>query len=111
MTSALLILVFSTSAFACASGWSGTSDGLCSAPRTRRACAIKAGSTCGRSFQSQHDKCSLRSFSQLRTAVLQKFQMSGPLLHAAGKASRPADPLLTLLSIGPSETDRGPPRS
>jgi hypothetical protein len=118
ITSALLMVVFSTSAFVCASGWSSTPEDRCPTTSARNICrkkspGIRVGrvSACGNFFRSQPAQCSLRSFAQFRSAAIHRFEMPAPLLDAAGKLPWPANSILTLSSIGPSETDRGPPHS
>jgi hypothetical protein len=118
ITSGLLILVLTTSAFGCATGWSSKPETLCPRPSTRQACVRKKpgttaarGSACGHTLKSLPGQCSLRSLAQFQFAGLHGFEIPSPLRHAGGKVSLPFNSVIIVSSIGSPETDRGPPRS
>lgn len=116
ITSGLLILVLTTSAFGCVTGWSSKSGTLCPRPRTRKACVWKKlgttaarGSACDHTLKSLPGQCSLRSLAQFQFAELQRFEIASPLRHASSKVSLPLNSVTIVSSIGSPETDRGPP--
>lgn len=118
ITSGLLILVFATSAFGCATGWSSKPGIFCPRPSTRQVCVRKnpgttvaRGSACSHILKSLPGRCSLRSLAQFQFAELHRFEIPSPLRHAGGKVSLPFNSVIIVSSIGSPETDRGPPRS
>ena len=117
ITAGLLILVFATSAFGCATG-SGSEQSFCAHGRWQRLytaskhCAAEPKSCrCGDVLKSSRGQCSLRSLAQFQFAELSDFEISSPLQHATGKASPALNSRIIVLSIGSPETDRGPPSS
>jgi hypothetical protein len=119
ITSGLLILVFATSAFECATGCGIDLPVLSLAPNVRAAvCIAKAPSgtvvtqpKCGDSLKCSGRHCSLRSLAQFQFAEFRRFATSGPLRYTGGRISLPLNPVIILSSIGSAQTDRGPPRS
>lgn len=123
IASGLLILVFATAAFGCATGSGGEPPGFCAGKRSQRLCTIPRTSTpsksrvstlksrCGPALKSSGGPCSLRSLAQFQVAELRHFEISSPLQRPTGKALRPSNTRLIVLSIGSPETDRGPPHS
>ena len=118
ITSGLLILVFTTSAFGCATGWGSAPVTFGPRPDTRQACVPKKpgitaakGSACGHTVKSLPSQCSLSSLAQFQFAELHRFEIPSPLRHVGGKVSSPFHSVIIVSSIGSPETDRGPPRS
>jgi hypothetical protein len=66
---------------------------------------------CGRAFRTAPSPCSLRGFSQTNFVDSERFELADPRQHSAGPAPAPPQQHLSLSSVGPSETDRGPPHS
>ena len=118
ITSGLLILVFATSAFGCATGSDSEPLRFCPRGRSQRLCttsksraAEPKSSRCGYVLKSSRGQCSLRSLAQFQFAELRDFEVSRPLQRATGKASPALNSRIIVLSIGSPETDRGPPHS
>ena len=118
IASGLLILVFATSAFGCATGSGSESLGFRPGGRSQRLCgpsksraAEPKSSPCGHVLKSSRGQCSLRSLAQFQFAELGDFETSSPLQRASGKASPVINSRIIVLSIGSPETDRGPPYS
>ena len=114
----LLILVFATSTFGCATGSGREPLGFCARGRSQRLCtprksrsAEPKSSRCGHVLKLSRGQCSLRSLAQFQFAELRDFEISSPLQRATGKASPALDSRIIVLSIGSPETDRGPPYS
>lgn len=129
----LLVLVLSVLAPACVAGWNGScadvpqistrvrcarvrsSNGHGSrqkeqASHSHDALSIEAGEQCGDELNVPPERCGLRSFVQLHFASLQAAQISIPLLPAA-TVHAPSQVMIVVSSVGPPETDRGPPAS
>ena len=118
IASGLLILVFATSAFGCATGSGSEPRGFCPRGRSQRLCttsksrvAVPTSFRCGNVLKSSRGQCSLRSLVQFQFAELRDFEISTPLQRATGKASPALTSRIIVLSIGSPETDRGPPHS
>ena len=118
IASGLLILVFATSAFGCATGSGSGPLGFCPRERSQRLCTTSKSraaelksSRCGHVLKSSGGECSLRSLSQFQSAELRVFEISSPLQRGTGKASPAITSRIIVLSIGSPETDRGPPHS
>jgi hypothetical protein len=118
IASGLLILVFATSAFGCATGCGSESLGFCPGGHSQRLCspskaraAEHKSSSCGHLLKSSRGQCSLRSLAQFQFAELRDFETSSPLQRASGKASPVINSRIVILSVGSPETDRGPPHS
>lgn len=112
----LLILVFATSAFGCATGFGSEPLG-CPRGHSERLCTSKSraggpkSSQCPHMLKSSRGLCSLRSLVQFQFAELRAVEISSPLQRATGKASPALKSGIIVLSIGSPETDRGPPHS
>jgi len=72
--------------------------------------AIEAGEPCGDELSARPEQCALRSFIQLHFASFAATEISVPVL-AATKVASPSRTVIVVSSVGPPETDRGPPRS
>jgi hypothetical protein len=115
-TALLLILVFLVLSPACVAGWGGEPVSACST--ARRSCTeVKAKTikiappACSHVRKSQPNRCGLRSFVQLQfMEVRSAVDVFVPPLRLAEYIS-PARFVIIISSIGPPETDRGPPRS
>ena len=66
---------------------------------------------CGRALRTSPSQCSLRGFSQTNFVDSARFELADPRQQSAGRAPAPLQQHLSLSSVGPSETDRGPPYS
>jgi hypothetical protein len=75
-----------------------------------RAEIVQAAEPCGDAFKSRPGHCRLRSFIQLHFANFQTAEVSVPLL-AVTRGAPPLRVIIVVSSVGPPETDRGPPRS
>ena len=113
----ILILVLATSAFGCATGSGSDLLGSCHRSDDRRRCmggksgsAISKESACYK-LESTRNQCSLRSLAQFQFAEFRRFEISSPLRGTSGKASPGFNSRIVGSSIGPPETDRGPPHS
>lgn len=137
-TAMLLVLVLSVLAPACVAGWNGSCEDVPQIS-TRVRCArvllkaergattalsgresrvashgnavmnrVQADEQCGDELNVPTERCGLRSFVQLQFARLQAAQISIPLLPAA-KVHVPSRVMIAVSSVGPPETDRGPP--
>jgi len=118
IASSLLILVFATSAFGCATGSGSEVLGFCPRGRSQRLCttsksraAEPKSSRCGHVLKSSRGQCSLRSLAQFQFAELRDFEISSPLQRPTGKVWPALNSRIIVLSIGSPETDRGPPHS
>ena len=109
--SALLIAVFAASAFTCALDLTGGPSKQCGIGRDERACARAAHSACGHQIKAVPDRCSFRSFSQSQFTPLPRFVVADPLLRAGTSPALFYKSTAITSSVGPPETDRGPPRS
>jgi len=70
---------------------------------------VTGGNPCADSFKVQPGQCRLRSFVHLHLASVQASEISIPIF-AAAKVSSPSRVKILVSSVGPPETDRGPPR-
>jgi hypothetical protein len=111
----VLILVLATSA--CVTGWGSQQTDSCVHPSARQCCGRKSsriatgvGVACRPVLKALPDKCSMRSFIPFQFVALHATQASAPL-QPAGYISPAFDSVIIFSSIGPPETDRGPPRS
>src|SRR5262249_16494181 len=102
--SRLLLLFLTVSGFLCASG-GGTGHTNCAPPRKLES------RDCGHRLTPQSGHCSLRSFAQFQFIEFRRFEITSPLQGSGGRVSRAHASPDVLSSVGPSETDRGPPRS
>jgi len=111
--SALLILVFTTSASACISGWSTPSADSCSPGLSHPHCPRKQSvrPVCGQSVKPLPAKCGLRSFTQFHFIAFHPLETRTPLRCVARSLAAATDAVIIVSSIGSPETDRGPPRS
>jgi hypothetical protein len=72
--------------------------------------ATAAHVVCGSVLKSLPDTCNMRSFVVFQFLPLQAAQISTPL-RIASNVLPAFESGIIISSIGPSETDRGPPRS
>jgi hypothetical protein len=56
-------------------------------------------------------QCSLRGFSQTNFVDSERFELADPRQQSSGRAPAPLQQRISLSSVGPSESDRGPPLS
>ena len=73
-----------------------------------RASAFKSGKLCGDAFTARPGQCGLRTFIQLHFVGFRAGEISLPLVKAT-KVSMPSRVMIIVSSVGPPETDRGPP--
>ena len=118
IVSGLLILVFATSTFGCATSFGSEPLGFCPRGHSQRfrvsrksRVAELQSSRCGRVLKQSRGRCSLRSLAQFQFAELRHFEIFSPLQRATGKASPALNSRIIVSSIGSPETDRGPPHS
>ena len=64
---------------------------------------------CGDELRARAGQCALRSFIQLHFASFAAAEISEPLLVAT-KVASPSRVTIVVTSVGPPETNRGPPR-
>ena len=117
ITSTLLIVVLAMTASACVAGWGCQPLAPCARSSARRTCPQKAlfittaaHVVCGPVLKSLPDKCSMRSFVVFQLLPFQAVQIRTPL-RSGSYIPLAFNSGVILSSIGPSETDRGPPRS
>ena len=104
----LMVLVLGTVAPACVAGWPVNRGFSCRQEKIGRACARQKAAT---HIQNQQDKrCGLRGFLQLHFVSLSRDDRFTPQVKSV-EYIRPATPALIVSSVGPPETDRGPPNS
>jgi hypothetical protein len=125
-TAMLLVFILGALAPACVAGWNGSYQLLAShceevpQPSAGMHCAhrtsygptraeVKADEPCGHAFTARPGQCGLRSFIQLHFASFHAAEISVPVLTAS-KVASPSRVVIMVSSVGPPETDRGPPR-
>lgn len=118
VTSALLVVALATSTSACVAGWTSQPGASCHRPSARQACSSKKPSSataadlaCSQVLKSLPGMCGIRGLVQFQFVTFHAFEISAPLQPAAGDFSAPSDAMVIVSSIGPPETDRGPPAS
>jgi hypothetical protein len=118
IAASLLILMLVVSASACVVGICTPSVRLCTGlggkshcfrPQPHSPRFIVSG--CGHALKSSSAKCDLRGLVQFQLLGLSRFESSVPLGSAVGNIALPLDSRIAIRSVGPPETDRGPPRS
>lgn len=110
----LLILALAASASGCVAGWGGQST-----PSTsQQPCAgekwvstAPAVDPCRHVLKSLPGRCGLRGFVLFQFVAIKPFQILAPLQLIASNVSTPLDSVIIVSSVGPPETDRGPPSS
>jgi hypothetical protein len=117
ITAVLLILVLVTSVSACVAGWGSQIAPSCARTNSRRAGTRKVprtptirGRACGDVLKSLPARCGMRSFIQFQIVPLAVFEIAAPIKRTASNPV-PFDSVIVVSSIGPPETDRGPPIS
>jgi len=76
---------------------------------TRGSEVVHTDEACADAFKARPGQCGLRSFIQLHFVSIQTAEISIPLL-VASKVPSPSRVVIVVSSVGPPETDRGPPR-
>jgi hypothetical protein len=114
--SILLVMVFMALAPACVAGWNGGEARPCWRHKINVAGTGKTARTgqqaiaCSSWIAAHPGRCGLRIFVQLTFAQPPAFSLSPPQRRSAEKVL-PRETAIIVSSVGPSETDRGPPRS
>jgi hypothetical protein len=117
ITSALLSLIVAASASACVVGPGARAPDLCGrfnshhCAKKRLGRAAASAPKCTRALQALPGVCGLRGMLQFHPITFEQFEISTPLLFVAGHVPFPFDSRVAVSSVGPPETDRGPPRS
>jgi hypothetical protein len=115
---ALLVLLLTTSASVCITGWTDEPSPVCHHQTAHHTYAGAKRSTakevahlaCSGSLKSPA-RCGIRGFDQLQFAEFGPRLCSSPLLIPTDTIAAPAYTKIVISSIGSPETDRGPPRS
>jgi len=115
---ALLVLLLTTSASACITGWTDEPAPACHRQTAHHNYASAKRSTakwvahlaCTGTSKSPA-RCGIRGFDQLQFAEFGPRLCSSLLLIPTGIIAAPACETIVISSIGSRETDRGPPRS
>ncbi|HKD81311.1 MAG TPA: hypothetical protein VKH81_16570 [Candidatus Angelobacter sp.] len=121
VTAGLLLTVFTALASACVAGFgSGTAvlckEGLHRPNECKRHSSVKSTGSdlktadCSTIISAAPPRCGFRTFTQFSTAQPVAVSFSAPQPQSV-KAMRIGDAVIIVSSVGPSETDRGPPRS
>ncbi|HKV94004.1 MAG TPA: hypothetical protein VJW20_15760 [Candidatus Angelobacter sp.] len=114
-TAMLLATVFTALSSACVAGLgSGTAISCGEALPKPRECSrpvrnVKAAD-CRTIISAAKARCGLRTFVQITAVQAVTVSLSAPQPQSA-EAVRPGDAVIIVSSVGPSETDRGPPCS
>jgi hypothetical protein len=109
-TSVVLISVLAGSSFDCVTRWVRERNG-CGDRGTAPACGskvVRSRSACGATIGSPRRLCPLRSFSQSQIAEFHRFEIPSPARVIRELPPTPRR-VAIMSSIGPPETDRGPP--
>ena len=115
--SGLLVLLLTTSASVCITGWTGQSPSTCrrnsryTRADTKQKNPTAVHSACGHVLESQLGRCGIRGFDQLQFVEFGPRLSSNLLLVPTDRVVAPACTKIVVSSIGSPETDRGPPRS
>jgi hypothetical protein len=109
----LLVMVINTVAAACVSDASGMRPSYCVRnPKPKMATfRIHRAGGCAGSVHHLPDTCRMRGFSQSPVAAIARVEQLKVGLARAAKVVAPEGPRFVVTSVGPPETDRGPPRS
>jgi len=114
--SILLVMVFVALAPACVAGWNGGEARPCwrnkskTGGATKTARDVRQAADCRTAIAAIPGKCGLRTFVQSTFAQPAAFSLSPPQRRSAEKVL-PRETKIVVSSVGPSETDRGPPCS
>jgi len=115
--SGLLILLLTTSASVCITGWTGQPASACRRnSRDTRSDSMQNGAAtahqaCSHVLESGLGRCGIHGFDYLQLAEFGPRLSSNPLPVPTDFVVTPADTRIVISSIGSPETDRGPPRS
>jgi hypothetical protein len=116
ITSALLSLIIAVSASACVVGSGAQAADFCGrfhshhCARKRLGPAVASAPKCTGALQAPPGVCVLRGMLQFHPITFEGFAISTPLLLVAGHVPATFDSRVVVSSVGPPETDRGPPR-
>src|SRR5947209_2439305 len=110
----LLMIVVNTMAAACVSD---TREIAKCSRVARTACSHRTGAAlrrardCGESVYRIPEHCRMRGFGASPIAALAPAERLNSKPTPTAKIEAPDDPVIVATSVGPPETDRGPPRS
>jgi len=108
----LLVVLMNTMAAACVSDLSGIGAPNCirKGKRPGKVAQIRTGG-CNQSVKRAPDTCHVRGFRQYPIGALSCVVRHETTPATRTKIEAPGDPNIVSYSLGPSQTDRGPPRS
>ena len=110
----LLMIVVNTMAAACVSD---TREIPKCSRMARTTCShqnrasMRSATRCGESVSRLPEQCRMRGFSQSQVAAISRAERLQAEPAPTAQIEAPDDPLFAATSVGPPETDRGPPRS
>jgi hypothetical protein len=108
LTAVLVIATLAGVSPACVAGWGAQGTSPCRATADRAHTTSKTAASCRRIVKPESAKCGLRTFIQFQIAQFHSSGFSNPLIPVNEYV--PAEnPRIIVTSIGPPETDRGPP--